>query len=201
MDAEAWDERYRGTELVWSAGPNRFVAEELAGLPAGRAVDLAAGEGRNAVWLAERGWDVDAVDFSPVALAKAERLASERGVTIRTVQADLTEPAGAVEAAAYDLALVVYLQLPWPRMAEALRLAATAVRPGGTLLLVGHDSDNLEHGYGGPQSPDVLYTAARVADVWRPHARILRAEPVGRPVETDEGPRTAIDALVRTERI
>ncbi|MCI3276673.1 class I SAM-dependent methyltransferase [Streptomyces cylindrosporus] len=91
MDAATWDERYRGSELVWKAEPNRFVAEDLAGLKAsGRAVDLAAGEGRNSVWLAERGWEVDAVDFSAVALEKAERLAADRGVRLRTVRADLT---------------------------------------------------------------------------------------------------------------
>ncbi|MGW2237435.1 class I SAM-dependent methyltransferase, partial [Streptomyces sp. NPDC001759] len=91
MDAADWDQRYRGSELVWRAEPNRFVEEELRDLePSGRAVDLAAGEGRNAVWLAERGWEVDAVDFSGVALEKAERLAAGRGVRLRTVRADLT---------------------------------------------------------------------------------------------------------------
>ncbi|MHC3474830.1 class I SAM-dependent methyltransferase [Streptomyces sp. 7R007] len=136
MDAASWDKRYRGSELVWKAEPNPFVAEELAGLkPSGRAVDLAAGEGRNAVWLAERGWEVDAVDFSAVALEKAEALAADRGVRLRTVHADLTlwTPAEAT----YDLALIAYLHLPWPEMAQVLPRAAAAVRPGGTLLLVG----------------------------------------------------------------
>ncbi|MEL0282956.1 MAG: SAM-dependent methyltransferase, partial [Ilumatobacter sp.] len=62
MDAAGWDERYAGTDLVWSAGPNVFIEEICAGLEPGSALDLAAGEGRNAVWLAERGWDVTAVD-------------------------------------------------------------------------------------------------------------------------------------------
>ncbi|NJP99705.1 class I SAM-dependent methyltransferase [Streptomyces zingiberis] len=223
MDAEAWDERYRGTELVWAAGPNRFVAAELAGLPAGRAVDLAAGEGRNAVWLAERGWEVDALDFSPVALAKADRLAAERGVAIRTVRADLTDPAaweratagtdgsavtdgtdgtgGAGADGGYDLALVVYLHLPWPEMTGVLRRAATAVRPGGTLLLVGHHADNIEHGYGGPRYPEVLSTERQVAGAWRPYTRIVKAERAERPVETEDGTRVALDTLVRAERL
>ncbi|WP_329532016.1 methyltransferase domain-containing protein [Streptomyces sp. NBC_01450] len=199
MDAAGWDERYCGTELVWTAAPNRFVEGELAGLPAGRAVDLAAGEGRNAVWLAERGWDVDAVDFSAVALAKAETLAAERGVQLRTHCTDLT--AWDAPEAAYDLALIAYLQLPWPQVSQVLRLAATAVRSGGTLLLVGHDASNREHGFGGPQDPRVLYTAEQVAAEWRPYARILRAETVTRPVDGPEGPRTAIDSLVRAERL
>ncbi|MGQ4383513.1 class I SAM-dependent methyltransferase [Streptomyces sp. SAS_270] len=200
MDAASWDERYRGSELVWKAEPNRFVAEELAGLkPSGRAVDLAAGEGRNAVWLAEQGWEVDAVDFSAVALEKAGRLAVDRGVRLHTVHADLTlwTPAEAT----YDLVLIAYLHLPWPEMAQLLPRAAAAVRSGGTLLLVGHDAANPEHGYGGPQDPRVLYTAEQVADLWRPYVDILRAETASRPVTDAEGnSHTALDALVHAVR-
>ncbi|WP_149546851.1 class I SAM-dependent methyltransferase [Streptomyces marokkonensis] len=200
MDAAGWDERYRGSELVWKAEPNRFVAQELAGLePSGRAVDIAAGEGRNAVWLAERGWEVDAVDFSAVALEKAGRLAAERDVRVRTVQADLMDWAPPV--ASYGLALIAYLQVPWPQLAEVLSRAATAVRTGGTLLLVGHDAANLDHGHGGPRDPDVLCTADQVAGVWRPYADVVRAETVARPVVDTEGhSRTALDALVRAVR-
>ncbi|NBM17287.1 bifunctional 2-polyprenyl-6-hydroxyphenol methylase/3-demethylubiquinol 3-O-methyltransferase UbiG [Streptomyces sp. GC420] len=198
MDAADWDERYRGTGLVWEAEPNRFVAQELAGLPAGRAVDLAAGEGRNAVWLAGQGWDVDAVDFSAVALAKAERLGAERGVALRTVCSDLA--AWSAPEGTYDLALIAYLQLPWPQMERVLREAANAVRGGGTLFLVGHAAANLERGHGGPRDPGVLCTAEQVAAEWRPRARIVRAEEVTRPVSTEQGSRTAIDALVRAVR-
>ena len=200
MDAAGWDERYRGSELVWKAEPNRFVEEELAGLkPPGRAVDLAAGEGRNAVWLAEQGWEVDAVDFSAVALEKAEQMAAGRGVRLHTVRTHLT--AWAPPEATYDLALIAYLHLPWPEMAQVLPRAATAVRRGGTLLLVGHDAANPEHGHGGPQDPRVLYSAGQVADLWRPYADILRAETVTRPVtDAEGGSRTALDALVRAVR-
>src|SRR6476660_4887782 len=97
MDARQWDQRYADTELVWSVTPNQFVAAELADLPPGRAVDLAAGEGRNAIWLASRGWDVTAVDFSQVALDKGDRLAADdpRGLDVTWVRADATtwEPA------------------------------------------------------------------------------------------------------------
>lgn len=200
MDAASWDERYGGSELVWKAEPNRFVAEELSGLkPSGRAVDLAAGEGRNAVWLAEQGWEVDAVDYSAVALEKAEQIAAGRGVRLHTVRTDLT--AWAPREAMYDLVLIAYLHLPWPEMAQVLPRAATAVREGGTLLLVGHDAANPEHGHGGPQNPRVLYSAGQVADLWRPYAGILRAETVSRPVtDAEGGSRTALDALVRAVR-
>ncbi|MEU6770661.1 class I SAM-dependent methyltransferase [Streptomyces sp. NPDC046759] len=199
MDAAAWDERYRGAGLVWAAEPNRFVEQELAGLePTGRVLDLAAGEGRNAVWLAELGWEVDAVDFSAVALEKAGRLAAERGAQLHTVCADLT--AWSAAEATYDLALIAYLHLPWEQMEHVLRQAARAVRPGGTLLLVGHAAANLRQGHGGPQDPRVLYTAEQVATVWRAYADIVRAETVERPVTGADGPRTALDTLVRAVR-
>jgi hypothetical protein len=103
--------------------------------------------------------------------------------------------------ATYDLALIAYLHLPWPDMAQVLTRAATAVGKGGTLLLVGHDAANPEHGHGGPQDPRVLYTAEQVADLWRPHADILRAETAARPVTAAEGDnRTALDALVHAVR-
>ncbi|MES4891265.1 class I SAM-dependent methyltransferase [Streptomyces sp. NPDC096012] len=199
MDAAAWDERYRGAELVWAAEPNRFVEQELTGLePTGRVLDLAAGEGRNAVWLAKLGWEVDAVDFSAVALEKAGRLAADRGARLHTVCADLT--AWSAAEATYDLALIAYLHLPWQQMEHVLRQAARAVRPGGTLLLVGHAAANLRQGDGGPQDPRVLYTAEQVATVWRAYADIVRAETVQRLVTTPDGPRTALDTLVRAVR-
>ncbi|MFF0126209.1 class I SAM-dependent methyltransferase [Streptomyces mirabilis] len=200
MDAAAWDERYRGAELVWAAEPNRFVEQELIGLePTGRALDLAAGEGRNAVWLAELGWEVDAVDFSAVALEKAGRLAAQRGARLHTVCADLT--AWCPAEATYDLALIAYLHLPWQQMEHVLRQAARAVRPAGTLLLVGHAAANLRLGHGGPQDPRVLYTAEQVATVWRAYADIVRAETVERPVTGADGSRTALDTLVRAVRL
>ena len=89
MDSHEWDRRYAGAELVWTAEPNRFVVDELADLPPGRALDLGAGEGRNSVWLAARGWQVTAVDFSAVGLDKGRRLAGARGVAVDWVCADV----------------------------------------------------------------------------------------------------------------
>jgi SAM-dependent methyltransferase len=192
-----WDRRYSGADLVWGTGPNRFVVAELAGLPAGRAIDLGAGEGRNAIWLAERGWQVTAVDFSAVGLARAARLAAGRGVSVEWVHADLMAWQPAPEG--YDLVLVAYLQLPSAVLAPVLHTAAAAVAPGGTMLVIGHDRDNIARGYGGPQDPDRLYTPAEVA-AGLGELVIRRAEQVLRPVQTPDGERTAIDTLVRAER-
>ena len=79
MDRHDWDARYAGEQLVWSAEPNRFLVAEVDGLTPGRALDVACGEGRNAIWLAEQGWTVTGVDFSPVALDKARRTGRSPG--------------------------------------------------------------------------------------------------------------------------
>ncbi len=197
MDRHEWNARYAGSELIWTAEPNRFLVAEVAGLPAGRAIDLAAGEGRNAVWLAEQGWDVTAVDFSDAALAKADQLAAARSVSITLVEADVTEyvptPAG------FDLVLVAYLHLPEPARGAVIGRASAAVAEQGTLLVIGHDASNLTAGYGGPQDATVLATPAEIAAAVT-GLEIQRAETVRRPVETPDGERVAIDQIVRARR-
>jgi SAM-dependent methyltransferase len=192
---ERWNRRYAEEQLLWSAGPNRVLAAETAELEPGRALDLACGEGRNAIWLAERGWRVTAVDFADVALAKAARIASERGVDVDFVHADLLawEP----PEQSFELVCVLYLQLPAADRRLVLGRAAAAVAPGGTLLLVAHDLTNLTEGFGGPDNPDVLLTPEDVA-VELPGLEIERAERILRDVEGADRP--AIDALVRARR-
>jgi SAM-dependent methyltransferase len=198
VDAADWDERYRERPLVWSADPNVFVARELEGVPPGRALDLAAGEGRNALWLASCGWEVEAVEFSPVAIDKGRQLAEAAGATVRWTQADLTD---APPLAPADLVLIAYLQLPARAMAGVLRHAAALVAPGGELFLVGHARRNLDDGVGGPQDPEVLWDDAGLRGALEGTGlAIERLEEVTREVETDDGPRTAIDVLVRARR-
>ena len=197
MDRVAWDERYRSRDLVWGVEPNRFLAEEAAGLPPGRALDLACGEGRNALWLAERGWRVTGVDFSRVAIERARSLAGERGVDVDWVEADVVD--WDPPPASFDLVVVLYLHLPEEQRRRALGRARAALAPGGTLLIVGHDSTNITEGYGGPQDPSVLYGPEDVTEDLGGLA-IERAERVTRQVATDEGDRTAVDVLVRARR-
>ena len=194
---EDWNARYAKAELLWSAEPNRLFASELVGLEPGRALDLACGEGRNAVWLAERGWRATGVDFSDVALAKAARLADSRGVEVEWVLADVLDHRP--EPRAFDLVAVLYLQLPHDELARALRSAAEAVAPGGTLLVLGHDATNLTEGYGGPRDASVLFTPEDVVRTLGDLA-IGRAEKVRRIVPLDGSEATAIDAFVRARR-
>lgn len=199
MDREDWNHRYAGRELLWTATPNRFLVAETAGLEPGRALDLACGEGRNAVWLAEQGWTVTGVDFSDVGLEKARRLAGARGVDVNWVTADLRDYRP--EPHAHDLVLLFYLQVPAAEREPIVRAAAEAVAPNGTLLLVAHDRSNLEEGYGGPQEPAVLYTADDVtADLGGTGLHVERAERVRRPVQEADGEHVALDALVRAAR-
>jgi SAM-dependent methyltransferase len=192
---EDWDRRYSQPDLLWSATPNRFLVREVADLPPGRALDLACGEGRNALWLAERGWTVTGVDYSAVAIEKARRRSHDEGAEVDFVCADLLEYEPS--ASAYDLVLVLYLQLPFPERRLVLSRGARAVATGGTFLLVGHDLANMTDGVGGPTDADVLYTPDDiVAEV--PGLVIEKAERVLRDVPDEERP--AIDALVRAHR-
>lgn len=195
---EDWNARYAQKELVWSAEPNRLFAAEVGGLPAGRALDLACGEGRNAVWLAEHGWRVTGVDFSDVALAKAAELAASRGVEVDWVVADVLdhEP----EPRAFDLVALLYLQLPREELLHTVRSAAAAVAPGGTLVVLAHDTTNLTAGHGGPKDAAVLYTAEDVVPQLGDLV-VERAEAVERTVPLPDGEAVAIDAFVRARRL
>jgi SAM-dependent methyltransferase len=206
MDAAAWNDRYAAAEFVWSTEPNQFLAAEVAGLTAGSALDLACGEGRNAVWLATLGWDATGVDFSDVGLAKAAKLAEANEVTAKTrwVCADATSW---VPDEQFDLVAVAYLHLSEPLRRAAMSVAVAALAPGGTLVVIGHDATNITEGVGGPPDPAVLYGPDDIVGDLQsadPALVVERAERVLRAVrvETDgvAEERHAIDCLVRVCR-
>jgi 2-polyprenyl-3-methyl-5-hydroxy-6-metoxy-1,4-benzoquinol methylase len=177
---------------MWTDEANRFVAGELADLEPGTALDLACGEGRNALWLASRGWRVTGIDFSQVALDRAASLAAERGITVRFERADLLTW---TPSERFDLVVVSYLQLPADQMERVVGAAASSVAPGGRLFVIGHHFDNATDGYGGPPTAEVTYTEADLAR-WASPLRVVKAERVLRPVDTQEGVRNAIDAML-----
>ncbi|MEO6144534.1 MAG: class I SAM-dependent methyltransferase [Dermatophilaceae bacterium] len=155
-DAQEWDIRYAGSDRVWSAAPNAWVATTIRGWFTGRALDLGAGEGRHAVWLAALGWQVTAVDFSPVGIERGRRGAQELGVEVDWVVADVRSwapPAGEM----FDLVLVAYLHLD----DDVLARARAWLAPGGALVVLGHSLRNLTEGVGGPQDPLLLHTEAK----------------------------------------
>jgi SAM-dependent methyltransferase len=184
--AADWDERYAERQQ-WSAEPNALIAGLLADLPPGDAVDVAAGEGRHALWLAGLGWRLTAVDFSGTGLARGRAQPGADRVT--WVTADVTT--WSAEPASQDLVLVAYLHLPRDATVELLTRAVGWLRPGGRLLVLGHDVENIAAGVGGPQEEAILHSVDRLAPV----ARLLdvdRLEQVRR--ETPAG--TALDTLL-----
>jgi SAM-dependent methyltransferase len=178
-----WDERYAAAERVWSEGPNRDVEAMVGNWAPGRALDLGAGEGRHAIWLASLGWTVTAVDFSAVGIERGRDAARARGLEVTWVVGDVTawEPP---PRASFDLVLVAYLHLP----EDVLTRAARWLAPGGALVVVGHALRNLTEGVGGPQDPALLNTveqlraAATGLEVSRCE-EVLRSTPEGDAID------------------
>jgi SAM-dependent methyltransferase len=194
MDARDWDRRWEEQALHVHGEPSPVVADVLGDSSPGRALDLGCGTGRNAVWLAEHGWQVTGVDFSPEALRQARERAAAQEVAVDWVEADLRtyEP----PTAAFDLVLVAYVHLPADERRAVLSGAAAAVAQGGVLVVVGHDLANLGTGAPGPSSAAVLYAPSDIVPEL-PALTVLRAEQVRRPVEVDDGTVVeAVDALV-----
>jgi SAM-dependent methyltransferase len=192
---EDWDRRYAAVENLWAVKPNRFLVQEVSELAPGRALDLACGEGQNAIWLATLGWRVTAVDYSPVAIEKGRRRAEREGVEVDFVCADLVSYRP--ELGAFDLVIVLYLHIASSERAGVHQRGSEAVAPGGTFVLVGHDAANATHGVGGPSDVDLLYTADEIA-AELPGLEIEKATQVLRDVAGEE--RDAIDTLVRARR-
>jgi SAM-dependent methyltransferase len=189
MEREDWNRRWRERGFHCDDDPSGVLAAEVGSLSPGRALDLGCGAGRSAVWLAGRGWHVTAVDFSDVALG----LAGETGPDVDWVLADLREYEP--EAESFDLVLMLYVHVPPEERRPILAQASRALRPGGTLLVVGHDLTNLGTGAPGPSRPEVLYSPEEIGRELDGLA-VEKAERVARHVETDDGEAEAIDTLV-----
>src|ERR1700749_1635441 len=163
FDAAFWDARYSSAHSLWSGNPNRQLVAEVggpAGLAPGTALDAGAGEGADAIWLAERGWQVTAVDVSGVALGRAAEHAAKAGdevaARIRWQREDLRE--WIPPERAYDLVTSQYLHLPGTLRSTLLARLAAAVRDGGTLLIVGHHPVDLETTLQRPNHPELMFT-------------------------------------------
>jgi SAM-dependent methyltransferase len=165
-----WNERYADAGYIFGTAPNRFLEAEAGRLPpSARILDVACGEGRNAVWLAERGHDVVGLDISPLALEKARRLAAERGVTVRFEEADLRTRA--LGEAQFDAIACIFIQFAAPEVrARLFEGFALALKPGGLLLMQGYTPKQLEFRTGGPGTLENLYTPEMLREAfadWR----------------------------------
>jgi len=159
MSSEFWNARYATDDYIFGTAPNVFLASQTTLIQPGmQALAIADGEGRNGVWLAERGAQVHAIDVSPLALEKARKLAGKRGVTLEIEQANIlnwTWP-----EAAYDLVAAIFIQFaPPPERDRIIAGIRRTLKPGGLLILQGYTPKQIEFATGGPSNPANLYTA------------------------------------------
>lgn len=149
-----WDQRYSSDTYVYGTEPNGFLVTAAARLPTGKVLCLGEGEGRNAVWLAQRGYDVTAVDSSAVGLEKAQRLAVSRGVTISTVHADLAELG--IEPESWEGIVSIFCHLPPALRADVHRRCVSGLRRGGVMLLEAYAPRQLGYRTGGPPTAELM---------------------------------------------
>lgn len=200
LSRDHWEERYGSGGRVWSGNPNPQLVATATGLPPGTALDVGCGEGADSVWLASRGWQVTGVDVAQAALDTAARHADEAGVDVTWRRADITawEPA----PAQFDLVSAQYLHLPRPDREALIRRLAAAVRPGGTLLIVGHHPADLEiPALRRPRLPHLMFTAEEIAGVLDPVEWDVTTAAPERPATAPDGQRiTLTDTVLRAVR-
>jgi SAM-dependent methyltransferase len=157
---ERWEKRFSVPDYVFGTEPNEFLKAHAHLLPkSGAALSVADGEGRNGVWLAGRGLDVLAVEWSPNALAKAKALAAQRGVALQTLQADIVRWQWPV--AQFDVVAAIFIQFLTPEERHhVFARMRDALKPGGLLLMEGYRPEQLKYKTGGPSQVENLYTRA-----------------------------------------
>ena len=196
VDNTFWEDRYTAaaasSSSVWSLEPNTWIASTVERLAPKTAVDLGAGEGRNALWLASLGWKVAAVDFSPAGLAIGRARGEHRHLEVEWIVADATTW---VAPRPVDLVVMAYLQLPQDLFVSALHNALASLSVGGRLAMVGHDVDNLTQGTGGPQNIALLNSVEQL------RAAVASADLKIEIVECRQVKRTTADGSVAIDTI
>ncbi|MEO8889685.1 MAG: class I SAM-dependent methyltransferase [Jatrophihabitantaceae bacterium] len=201
---EFWDERYRSAPAIWSGHPNSRLVEHATDLSPGTALDVGSGEGADAIWLASRGWDVTGIDVSTVALDRAAERAAALGaeiadrITWRQADVMTWDPA----PQQFDLVSAQFMHLPPEPLVALHRRLAAAVRPGGSLLIVGHHPSDQHTSVGHPGREELLYTAEQVAAELAPQdwTIVLAASPERPATDPDGAPVTLRDAVLHAVR-
>jgi SAM-dependent methyltransferase len=204
FDETFWNERYRSADALWSGNPNRYLVSEASDLRPGTVLDVGCGEGADALWLAEHGWRVTAVDISTVALRRAAAHVREAGLQAAQLITWLHADVGAwlPDAASYDLVSVQFMHPPSEQRDPLFRRLAGSVRPGGRLLVVGHHPSDLQTTVPRPPVPDLFFTAADIAASLDPHEWDIEvSEARARPAVDPQGqPVTIHDTVLSARR-
>jgi SAM-dependent methyltransferase len=211
LTREYWDERYGGSERVWSGRPNQRLVEQTADLTPGYACDIGCGEGADAIWLAEQGWDVTALDVSRVALDRTAQHAIERGVDrrVRVGEYDVLAghpPRHRRRTQGFDLVSAHFMHVPREDFDGVYQRLAGAVAPGGRLLVVAHHPDDVETGARHSHGPGLMFPPEQVlaalgveggtSDDWE----VEVADAPTRVQEMEDGPMKVRDTVVRLRR-
>lgn len=196
----AWDARYSESDRLWSGNPNPRLVEHINAIEPGTVLDVGAGEGADAVWLARQGWQVTALDVSPVALARTRQHALDAGVSVTTQQHDLlsNDPLPGT----YDLVSAQFWHPPLERFTDFRDVIGAAVRPGGLLLVVGHHPDDLPTGLrDGHGHEKLLFTPDQVVSLLDPDEWDVQVSAAQtREVDHPDGHVTATDSVVLARR-
>jgi SAM-dependent methyltransferase len=197
--AAAWDARYAEAERVWSGNPNGALVTQVAGLPPGRALDVGCGEGADAVWLAERGWDVTALDVSQVALERAALHARQAGVQVRWIHAGLLE--ASLSPGGFDLVSAQYPALRRTPTHEAVGALLAAVAPGGLILVVHHADVDADHARARGFDPADYVQPADIAALLDADWQLDVDEKRPRTVESGAGAGHSVDHVLAARRL
>ena len=189
MDTTSWDNRYASDRHPWGSTPPSALTSRIASFRPGRAIDLACGDGRNARYLADAGWEVEAVDFSPAAIEVAKAQAGSDKISYTVADARTWQPAQPA-----DLVVISFLHLPIDELIAVITAAGTWLRPGGHLLYLGHAQENFVYGVGGPPDPAVLPSAVDLAQASH-GVRVIELAHLLRP----QGDRQAVDILLHAQ--
>ncbi|WP_082606175.1 SAM-dependent methyltransferase [Nocardioides sp. Root190] len=207
LTPEFWDERYAGSDRVWSGNPNQRLVEQVADLTPGTALDVACGEGGDAIWLAGQGWEVTAVDVSEVALARVAAHAEEAGVGdhLKLGFYDALADPRPAHRHTFDLVTVSFLHVPVEDFPAIYQGIAEAVAPGGRLLVTAHHPHDVTSGARHDHGPGLLFEPDRVLDVLGAEApdsawEIEVTDTPTRVQASDDGPFEVRDTIVRLRR-
>jgi len=157
-----WNTRYTGTEFIYGTEPNQFLKYELSKINSGKILFLGEGEGRNAVYAATLGWDVDAVDFSASGKLKADKLAAEKGVKINYCVEDLSTYTPKQNY--YNAVVLIYLHLEEELREKVNQKASAALKPDGRIIMEVFEKEQIKNSSGGPKSIELLYSLQNIVE-------------------------------------